>query len=219
MLLVRKLKPPRSGEGGVYWTVKVSLCWLHFSLCTTMLSTISDPHSDLGNMKNNEYLKHRQDADFKSDYTSNLADLVMLEKIDRLFACNVGHYIDLPQVVVLGEQASGKSSVLEGLTNLPFPRDSGLCTRFATQIIFRRAHSCAVYFSTSFGEPWGRLSTWWECWCPRPRAATARASVRWYGTRKSEAEEGETNHIEDGGDEAAGLAVAATVSRVAYIAP
>lgn len=34
---------------------------------------------------------------------------------------------------------SGKSSVLEGLTNLPYPRGSGLCTRFATQIIFQRA--------------------------------------------------------------------------------
>ena len=33
---------------------------------------------------------------------------------------------------------SGKSSVLEGLTGLPYPRDSGLCTRFATQITFRR---------------------------------------------------------------------------------
>ena len=33
---------------------------------------------------------------------------------------------------------SGKSSVLEGLTGLPFPRDSGLCTRFATHITFRR---------------------------------------------------------------------------------
>lgn len=41
---------------------------------------------------------------------------------------------------------SGKSSVLEGLTNLPFPRQSGLCTRFATQITFRRArqHGVAV---------------------------------------------------------------------------
>lgn len=27
---------------------------------------------------------------------------------------------------------------MEGLTGLPFPRDSGLCTRFATQITFRR---------------------------------------------------------------------------------
>ena len=73
-----------------------------------------------------------------------LADPAMLEKIDRLFACNVGHYIDLPQLVVVGDQSSGKSSVLEGLTNLPFPRDSGLCTKFATQITFRRSAKAKV---------------------------------------------------------------------------
>jgi GTPase SAR1 family protein len=39
---------------------------------------------------------------------------------------------------VVGDQSSGKSSVLEALTDLPFPRDSTLCTRFATQIIFQR---------------------------------------------------------------------------------
>jgi hypothetical protein len=70
-----------------------------------------------------------------------LADPVLLEKIDKLFACNIGNYIDLPQLVVVGDQSSGKSSVLEGLTRLAFPRDSGLCTRFATQIIFRRSTS------------------------------------------------------------------------------
>ncbi|KAF2230737.1 dynamin GTPase [Viridothelium virens] len=70
---------------------------------------------------------------------ASLADPALLEKIDKLFACNVGEHIDLPQLVVIGDQSSGKSSVLEGLTALPFPRDSGLCTRFATQITFRRA--------------------------------------------------------------------------------
>ncbi|PLB49900.1 vacuolar sorting protein VPS1, dynamin [Aspergillus steynii IBT 23096] len=68
-----------------------------------------------------------------------LADPALLDKIDQLFACSVGEYINLPQLVVVGDQSSGKSSVLEGLTKLPFPRDSGLCTRFATQIIFRRS--------------------------------------------------------------------------------
>jgi hypothetical protein len=69
---------------------------------------------------------------------SMLADPALLEKIDKLFACNVGEYISLPQLVVVGDQSSGKSSVLEGLTKLSFPRDSGLCTRFATKITFRR---------------------------------------------------------------------------------
>ncbi|KAF4629777.1 hypothetical protein G7Y89_g8365 [Cudoniella acicularis] len=75
----------------------------------------------------------------KGGTPGTLADQAMLDKIDRLFACNVGHYIDLPQIVVVGDQSSGKSSVLEGLTNLPFQRDSGLCTRFATRITFRRS--------------------------------------------------------------------------------
>lgn len=70
---------------------------------------------------------------------NNFNDPILLSKIDKLFACGVGDYIDLPQLVVVGDQSSGKSSVLEGLTSLPFPRDSGLCTRFATQITFRRA--------------------------------------------------------------------------------
>ena len=73
------------------------------------------------------------------DTPYGLADPVLLEKIDLLFACNVGEYIDLPQIVVVGDQSSGKSSVLQGLTDLPFSRDSGLCTRFATQITFRRS--------------------------------------------------------------------------------
>jgi hypothetical protein len=68
-----------------------------------------------------------------------LADPASLEKIDKLFACGVGDLINLPQIVVVGDQSSGKSSVLEGLIRKPLPRDSGLCTRFATQIIFKRA--------------------------------------------------------------------------------
>ncbi|CAG8057972.1 unnamed protein product [Penicillium nalgiovense] len=70
--------------------------------------------------------------------STTLADPELLGKIDQLFACNIGEYIDLPQLVVVGDQSSGKSSVLEGLTKLSFPRNSGLCTRFATQIIFQR---------------------------------------------------------------------------------
>ena len=37
--------------------------------------------------------------------------------------------------------------MLEGLTNLPFPRDSGLCTRFATHITFRRTTVTTVSVS------------------------------------------------------------------------
>ncbi|KAF2677850.1 hypothetical protein K458DRAFT_464486 [Lentithecium fluviatile CBS 122367] len=71
----------------------------------------------------------------------------LLNKIDRLFEYNVGELAPLPQIVVVGDQSSGKNSVLEGLTGLPFPRESGLCTRFATQIIFRRLKSPGIAVS------------------------------------------------------------------------
>lgn len=49
------------------------------------------------------------------------------------------HKLINSQLLVVGDQSSGKSSVLEGLTGLSYPRASTLCTRFATQITFRRA--------------------------------------------------------------------------------
>ena len=48
---------------------------------------------------------------------------------------------------MVGDQSSGKSSVLEGLTGIPFPRDSTLCTRFATQIVFSRAETESICVS------------------------------------------------------------------------
>ncbi len=42
------------------------------------------------------------------------------------------------QLVVVGDQSSGKSSVLESLTGFSFPRAAGLCTRYATQITCSR---------------------------------------------------------------------------------
>ncbi|GAA92339.1 dynamin [Aspergillus luchuensis IFO 4308] len=66
---------------------------------------------------------------------SVLAEPALLEEIDRLFACNVGEYINLPQLVVVGDQSSGKSSVLEGLTKLKSPRNTGLCTRHCSSVV------------------------------------------------------------------------------------
>lgn len=60
-----------------------------------------------------------------------------LNQIDRVRAKGVGDHISLPQLVVCGDQSAGKSSVLEGITGIPFPRADGMCTRFATEIILR----------------------------------------------------------------------------------
>jgi GTPase SAR1 family protein len=47
----------------------------------------------------------------------------------------------------VGDQSSGKSSLLESLTKIPFPRDLELCTRYATQITSRRDSESRVNVS------------------------------------------------------------------------
>ncbi|KAL2788499.1 P-loop containing nucleoside triphosphate hydrolase protein [Aspergillus keveii] len=64
----------------------------------------------------------------------------VLEIIDKLRDLGIGETVSLPQLVVVGDQSSGKSSLLEGLAGMSFPIASDLCTRFATQIVLRRAH-------------------------------------------------------------------------------
>lgn len=62
---------------------------------------------------------------------SSLKSASRLEQIAALRARGIGNHINLPQLVVSGDQSVGKSSVLEGLTGLPFPRKDGLCTRWS----------------------------------------------------------------------------------------
>jgi GTPase SAR1 family protein len=62
----------------------------------------------------------------------------LLDLIDKLQFAQLDN-VKLPQIVVVGDQSAGKSSVLEALTGTPFPRDAGACTRFATEIRLRRS--------------------------------------------------------------------------------
>src|SRR5688572_17940144 len=62
----------------------------------------------------------------------------LLDLIDKLQFAQLDN-VKLPQIVVVGDQSAGKSSVLEALTGTPFPREAGACTRFATEIRLRRS--------------------------------------------------------------------------------
>lgn len=62
----------------------------------------------------------------------------VLDAIDRLRLKGLHHYVNIPQIVVCGDQSSGKSSVLEALSHIRFPAKDNLCTRFATEVILRR---------------------------------------------------------------------------------
>ncbi|GJC99137.1 dynamin family protein [Colletotrichum higginsianum] len=70
----------------------------------------------------------------------------LLELIDKLQFAQLDN-VKLPQIVVVGDQSAGKSSVLEAITGTPFPRDAGACTRFATEIRLRRSNEPSLNVS------------------------------------------------------------------------
>ncbi|PSK54726.1 Interferon-induced GTP-binding protein Mx2 [Elsinoe australis] len=68
----------------------------------------------------------------------------VMDTVDRLRKAGLGSIVQLPQIVTVGDQSSGKSSTLEAITGIPFPRKENLCTRFATQIVMRRSKTESV---------------------------------------------------------------------------
>lgn len=62
----------------------------------------------------------------------------LLDKIDELRTIGVGTLVGLPQLIVCGDQSSGKSSVLEAISRVRFPMKANMCTRFATEVVLRR---------------------------------------------------------------------------------
>ncbi|KAH0538175.1 hypothetical protein FGG08_005233 [Glutinoglossum americanum] len=81
--------------------------------------------------------------------------LHLLDEIDKLRLQGISEFVFLPQLIVCGDQSSGKSSVLEAISGIPFPRRDSLCTRFATELILRksRVSSTSVSIVPSGGRP------------------------------------------------------------------
>lgn len=51
---------------------------------------------------------------------------------------------DFPKLIVVGDQNTGKSSVLQAITEISFPVESALCTRFPIKISFRQTPGTAT---------------------------------------------------------------------------
>ncbi|KAF2728002.1 hypothetical protein EJ04DRAFT_593292 [Polyplosphaeria fusca] len=87
---------------------------------------------------------------FENDVLNGLGSkdqLDLLDSIDRLRSQGIDHYVSLPQIVVCGDQSSGKSSVLEAISGVSFPVKGSLCTRFPTELILRKTPDVGVSVS------------------------------------------------------------------------
>lgn len=63
----------------------------------------------------------------------------VLDLVDKLREIGISKEISLPQIAVMGDQSSGKSSVLQSISGIPFPRGSGLVTRCPLELIMKKS--------------------------------------------------------------------------------
>ncbi|KAI0969938.1 P-loop containing nucleoside triphosphate hydrolase protein [Xylaria arbuscula] len=69
---------------------------------------------------------------------------ILLDTIDSLRELGLGDIVSLPQIVMVGSQSAGKSSVLEAISGVQFPAKGGVCTRFATELVLRPAQETRI---------------------------------------------------------------------------
>ncbi len=72
----------------------------------------------------------------------------MISLIDKLRDFDLDQYISLPRIAVLGEQSSGKSSLLESIAGLTFlPRGTGIVTRRPLELRMIKSNIDKPYFT------------------------------------------------------------------------
>ena len=82
------------------------------------------------------------------------------DTLGELQQLGVSHDVQLPELVLVGDQSAGKSSLMSGLANLDLPRSEGTCTRCPLHIRVSRNSdwSCRVWLRKeySYEPPAGR---------------------------------------------------------------
>ena len=67
------------------------------------------------------------------------AQVDLLDRLDELRDLGFRRRISPPQLVLCGDQNGGKTTVFEAITGISLPINDGICTRFATEVTFRKS--------------------------------------------------------------------------------
>ncbi|NXS58194.1 MX protein, partial [Brachypteracias leptosomus] len=68
-----------------------------------------------------------------------------IDLIDSLRALGIEKDLSLPAIAVIGDQSSGKSSVLEALSGIALPRGNGIVTRCPLELKLKRIHATQAW--------------------------------------------------------------------------
>ncbi|KZT33346.1 hypothetical protein SISSUDRAFT_1066199 [Sistotremastrum suecicum HHB10207 ss-3] len=76
----------------------------------------------------------------------------LMNLIGSLHSTGIQREVDLPKIVVIGSQSVGKSSLIESISQIKLPRDSGTCTRCPMECRLGRAlqWSCDIHLRLAF---------------------------------------------------------------------
>ncbi|KAK4098027.1 hypothetical protein N658DRAFT_432899 [Parathielavia hyrcaniae] len=76
----------------------------------------------------------------------------IIDALGELQARGIQHVASLPELVLVGDQSSGKSSLMSAIAGLSLPRSSGTCTRCPIHIRVSRADewSCRVFLKQDY---------------------------------------------------------------------
>ncbi|KAK3349813.1 P-loop containing nucleoside triphosphate hydrolase protein [Lasiosphaeria hispida] len=74
------------------------------------------------------------------------------DALGELQARGIQHVANLPELVLVGDQSSGKSSLMSAIAGLTLPRSTGTCTRCPIHIRISKADepSCRVYLKNDY---------------------------------------------------------------------
>ncbi|KAH7054848.1 P-loop containing nucleoside triphosphate hydrolase protein [Linnemannia elongata] len=90
----------------------------------------------------------------------------IIDKINKIRSFGLNKMVTIPQIAILGDQSSGKSSVLEAITKLSFPRNIETCTRFATQVSLRQGDthhmSASIDGESEFNDKYRTHDSNWD---------------------------------------------------------
>ncbi|KAL2861487.1 P-loop containing nucleoside triphosphate hydrolase protein [Aspergillus pseudodeflectus] len=118
-----------------------------------------DPASDTATVKSaSPTMEGANPESGPSDSINNLAQsmTVLVRKIQDLRHIGIeDSQITLPKICVIGDQSTGKSSLIEGMSEIKVPRSAGTCTRCPMEINLSNSEpdqpwTCRVYLSRKY---------------------------------------------------------------------